>query len=95
MSAADPNLALAQLKELEGAIPISEVPKRYGVPKSSVYAAVTDGTLPTVTTAKGHRLVTPAALLEFLTAAGDRASRVKGVAKDRQRAAVRDQGAAA
>ena len=75
MSAVPSSDPLAALRELEGAIPLHEYWKRYGLPKSTVYQAANDGELKTVTTAGGFRLVPPAEALRYLTANGPRPQR--------------------
>jgi hypothetical protein len=83
----DIDLQLAELRELEGSMPLAQFFKRYNLPKSTVYEDADSGVLETFTTARGTRMVSPAAGLAYLKGAGDRSGRIKGVAKTKQEAA--------
>ena len=84
MATKAPENPVAALEALRGSLPLSQIPRQFNVPKSSIYRDAREGKLPTFITASGLTMVKPEDVLAYLQGNGTPPRRGRPFSKEVQ-----------
>jgi hypothetical protein len=82
MATKAPENPVTALEALRGSLPLSQIPRQFNVPKSSIYRDAREGKLKTFTTASGLIMVKPEDVLAYLQGNGEPPRRGRPFAKE-------------